>query len=171
MNTDAYLKAHYGLLREDATGALRDGANELKDMPNTDEEYFDGKYGIYEKTFIIGYTPSTRGFAVRITFSTRRANRKIIWEQSKRLTTGTLVVLSPKSDMFKKHAVVATVAARPLSNLELNPPEIDLFFSSPADVEIDPGVEYVMLESRSSYFEATKHTLLALQKMMLEQYV
>jgi len=76
---------------------------------------------------------------VRITFSLVRSGRKILWEQSKRLLTGSLVVLTPVNDMFATKAVVATVAARPLAALQQNPPEIDLFIARPDDFEIDPA--------------------------------
>jgi helicase required for RNAi-mediated heterochromatin assembly 1 len=115
--------------------------------------------------------PSTRGLAVRVTFSLFRIGKKVVWEQSKRLTTGSLVVLTPANDMFKKKTVVATVAARPLSALEQDPPEVDLFIARAEELEIDPAVEWVMVEDRRSLYEAHRHTMLALQKMMREEYV
>jgi helicase required for RNAi-mediated heterochromatin assembly 1 len=94
--------------------------------------------------------------------------KHIKWEQSKRLITGSLVALSP--DDFQTTCVLATVAARPLSALDQNPPEIDLFFARPEDQEIDPMKKWVMVECRSSFFEASRHTLLALQHMMREPF-
>ena len=67
--------------------------------------------------------------------------------------------------MFKSKAIVATVAARQLATLNQDPPEIDLFIARAEDLEIDPAVKFVMVEERSAYFEASRHTLLALQKM------
>jgi helicase required for RNAi-mediated heterochromatin assembly 1 len=92
------------------------------------------------------------------------------WEQSKRLITGTLVALSPFGDNFQTTCILATVAARPISALAQNPPEIDLFFARPEDQEIDPMKKWVMVECRSSFFEASRHTLLALQHMMREPF-
>jgi helicase required for RNAi-mediated heterochromatin assembly 1 len=108
---------------------------------------------------------STRGIALRVTFSTFRAQKKILWEQSKRLISGSLVVLTPAADMFQSKAIVATVAARQLVTLNQDPPEIDLFIARAEDLEIDPAMKFVMVEERSAYFEANRHTLLALQKM------
>lgn len=105
---------------------------------------------------------------MRVTFSLQRAGKKILWEQSKRLITGSLVVLTPAADMFQSKAIVATVAARPLEGLNLNPPEIDLFIARAEDLQIDPATEFVMVEERTGFFEADRHTLLALQKMMRE---
>ena len=74
-------------------------------------------------------------------------------------------MLTPAADMFNSKAIVATVAARQLATLNQNPPEIDLFIARAEDVEIDSAMKFVMVEERSAYFEASKHTLLALQKM------
>jgi helicase required for RNAi-mediated heterochromatin assembly 1 len=107
---------------------------------------------------------------LRITFSTFRAQKKILWEQSKRLITGSLVVLTPASDMFQSKAIVATVAARKLAVINQDPPEIDLFIARAAELEIDPAMKFVMVEERSAYYEADRHTLLALQKMATEPF-
>lgn len=95
----------------------------------------------------------------------------MIWEQSKRLITGTMVALTPAEDMFKEVCRVAVVAARPLAGVSQNPPEIDIFFADPEDFEIDPQQEWVMVEARVGYFESYRHTLLSLQKMAQERQV
>jgi len=107
---------------------------------------------------------------LRITFSTFRAQKKILWEQSKRLVTGSLVILTPATDMFKSKAIVATVAARKLATINQDPPEIDIFIARAEELEIDPAMKFVMVEERSAYYEADKHTLLALQKMATEPF-
>ena len=104
-------------------------------------------------------------------FSTARAGKRILWEQSKRLLSSSVVVLTPKTDMFQKVCKVAVVAARPLDGLTTNPPEVDLFFASPEDLEIDPQEEWVMVESSAAYFEAYRHTLTGLQRLMTERYI
>jgi helicase required for RNAi-mediated heterochromatin assembly 1 len=53
--------------------------------------------------------------------------------------------------------------------LAQNPPEIDLFFSH-ADQQIDPMKKWLMIECRSSFYEASRHTMAALQHMMREQF-
>ena len=108
--------------------------------------------------------------AVRVEFSLRRAGKKVRWEQSKRLTSGSIVALTPANDMFRKICRVAVVAARPLVGLKLNPPSIDLFFRAIDEFEIDPQQEWVMVEARSAYYEAYRHTLSALQKIAHERY-
>lgn len=52
----------------------------------------------------------------------------------------------------------------------MNPPEIDLFFARPEELEVDPDVEYLMVEDRGGLFEANRHTLVALQRMMREPF-
>lgn len=91
------------------------------------------------------------------------------WEQSKRLIAGTLVAMSPFNDAFQTVCILATVAARPLSALQQNPPEIDLFFPH-YHQPIDPMQKWIMVECRSSFFEASRHTLMALQHMMREPF-
>lgn len=115
-------------------------------------------------------TFTQQGIAARITFSLRRAGKKIVWEQSKRLITGSMIVLTPAKDMFKKVCKVAIVAARPLAGLQQIPAQIDLFFATPEEIEVDPQMEWVMVEARTGYFEAYRHTLLALQKLMRERF-
>lgn len=78
------------------------------------------------------------------------------------------MVLTPANDMFKSKAVVATVAARPLAALNQDPPEIDLFIARAEELEVDPATEWVMVEDRGGLYEAHRHTMLALQKMMRE---
>ncbi|EME45071.1 hypothetical protein DOTSEDRAFT_52452 [Dothistroma septosporum NZE10] len=165
-----YLSTQYELLREDATRPLREAVARVRNKPSSGEDAFDGQIGIYDKTHVCGTMLSTRGVALRVTFSLARCGKKILWEQSKRLISGSLVVLTPADDMFKTKAIVATVAARPLAGLQQNPPDIDLFFARPEELEIDPAVEYVMIEDRGGFFEADRHTLIALQHMMKEPF-
>lgn len=79
-----------------------------------------------------------------------------------------MVALTPAKDMFKSICRVAVVAARPLEGLQQNPPEIDIFFATPMELEMDPQQEWVMVESKNGYFEAYRHTLRSLQKMATE---
>jgi helicase required for RNAi-mediated heterochromatin assembly 1 len=102
-----------------------------------------------------------------VTFSSIRVGKRIIWEQSKRLISGSLVALLPKNDLNK--VIVAVVAARPLSKLIENPPGLYLFCDS-LELDIDPAKEYLMVESRSSYFEADRHVLRGLQHMASESF-
>ncbi|KAF2431430.1 P-loop containing nucleoside triphosphate hydrolase protein [Tothia fuscella] len=169
---DEYLQAHYEMLREDTVRPLRETISWVKNNPDSreDQRQFGGNMGLYEKVKITAMTFSVRGLAIRVAFSLGKVGKNIRWEQSKRLITGSLVALSPSQDMFKTKCIIAVVAARPLVGLQSNPPEIDLFFARPEDIEIDPQMEFVMVEERASFFEATRHTMLALQKMMGESF-
>ena len=116
---------------------------------------------------------SFRGLSAKMAFSLSRVKKLIRWRQSKRLITGTLVALSPADEPFEDpgKVLLATVGARPISALETNnPPEIDLFFAHPEYYDFDPARKWVMVESRASFFEASRHTLLALQHMMREPF-
>jgi hypothetical protein len=119
-----------------------------------------------------GILLSSLGAAFRVEFSTERAGKQIRWAQSKRLVAGTIVALTPQRDMFRSICKIAVVAARPiLGGLDQNPPSIDLFWSDPNDAVIDPVGHYVMVESRTGYYEASRHMLVAMQKLMTEKYV
>ncbi|KAI9664287.1 MAG: hypothetical protein M1829_005842 [Trizodia sp. TS-e1964] len=160
-----YIGAHYQLLREDTVAPLRDAVDELRAEPSTlDNE----RVCVYENVRITGLTFSPQGPAAKVTFTAARAGKRIAWSQSKRLVQGGIVALTPASDMFQTKCIVATIAARPLSGVEERS-EVDIFFADPAEIEIDPQEEFVMVESRTGYFEATRHTLRALQLLMTER--
>jgi len=96
--------------------------------------------------------------------------KKVNWEQSKRLLTGTIVALTPAREPFKSVCHVAVIAARPLASLQQNPPEIDIFFGGPDELEIDPQQEWLMVESRNGFYEGHRHTLKGLQKLATESF-
>jgi helicase required for RNAi-mediated heterochromatin assembly 1 len=123
-----------------------------------------------KQCYIKGFTFSPQGIAAKVSFSYKRAGKKIIWEQSKRLISGSLVALSPAVDGFQTTCVVAVVAARPLDGVKHTPPEIDIFFGSPEEIHMDPQQEWVMIEAKTGYYEAARHTLVALQKLTGEVF-
>jgi len=169
-SNDDYLGTKYELLREDAIRPLRDAVAEVRKSPYKDEAEYDNSIGIYDPVYITSLVFSNRGLATRVAFSLSRVKKHIRWEQSKRLITGSLVALSPADDAFQTTCILATVAARPVSALQQNPPEIDLFFARPEEQEIDPMKKWMMVECRASFFEASRHTLLALQHLMREPF-
>lgn len=70
----------------------------------------------------------------------------------------------------KSKCKVAIVAARPLELVQRHPPELDLFFGRGEDVDVDCTQDWIMIEERSSFFEARRHTLVALQRMVDEKF-
>ena len=166
-STEKYLRAHYELQREDAITPLREAVDKFRKDPDMTDDH---GISIYEKVHICGFTFSQLGMAARIRFSTNRAGRQILWQSSKRLVSGTLVALTPADNNFESKSIVALVAARPQVGLELNPPEIDIFFCRPEDIHIDPQQEWTMIEAKQGYFEAYRHTLKALQKQSHESF-
>jgi helicase required for RNAi-mediated heterochromatin assembly 1 len=104
------------------------------------------------------------GVCVKVSFSLNRAGKHVRWQQSKRLIPGTLVCIS--QDEFQTFKV-ATVAARPLSGLAMNPPEVDLVFQAD-QLEIDVTKPFLMVEARQGYFEAFRWILKAMQRMTEE---
>ncbi|KAF1970981.1 P-loop containing nucleoside triphosphate hydrolase protein [Bimuria novae-zelandiae CBS 107.79] len=174
-SNEEYLGTQYDLLREDALRPLRQAIEEVRRNPYLDEASYSSSsgIGIYEPVYLKAVQFSFGGLSAKMAFSLSRVKKLVRWKQSKRLITGTLVALSPADDAFHDHSKVllATVGARPLSALESNnPPEIDLFFVHPEEYDWDPTRKWIMVESRSSFFEASRHTLLALQHMMREPF-
>ncbi|KAL5386844.1 hypothetical protein DPSP01_003862 [Paraphaeosphaeria sporulosa] len=172
---EEYLGTQYDLLREDAIRPLRQAVEEVRKDPWRDESDYppSSGIGIYEPVYLKAVQFSFRGLSAKVAFSLSRVKKLIRWSQSKRLITGTLVALSPADDAFQdpSKCLLAIVGARPLTAVESNnPPEIDLFFVEPEQYDWDPARKWIMVESRSSFFEASRHTLLALQHMMREPF-
>ncbi|KAF2759162.1 hypothetical protein EJ05DRAFT_485224 [Pseudovirgaria hyperparasitica] len=175
---DAYLEAQYRLVREDSTRALCDAVEALHRNPNgLEADFADSRFGIgtgigiYEKVTPVAFTTApARGVAVRVVFSLRRVGKKIRWEQSKRLISGTLVALSPAADCFRSRCVMAVVAARPLDLLGEYPPAVDLFFPNDEEMCLDSNEDMIMVENRAAYFESDRHTMVSLQKLMKEPF-
>ena len=65
---------------------------------------------------------------------------------------------------------MAVIAARPLEGLNHNPPEIDIFFAAPNEIQIDPQEEWLMVESRNGFYEGHRHTLQSLQMLAKERW-
>ncbi|KEF61299.1 uncharacterized protein A1O9_02864 [Exophiala aquamarina CBS 119918] len=167
---DRYLKTQYTLLREDAVGSLRDAILDFQKDPTTMDTF---KFSVYDQVHISGFTFSRRGLAARIKFCTNRAGKKISWMTTKRLTSGSIVALIRKKDKMVDFSgvITAIVAARPLAGVLCEPPEIDIYFGRPEDIQVDPQEEWIMIEAKQGYFEAYRHTLQALQKLHQEKYL
>jgi helicase required for RNAi-mediated heterochromatin assembly 1 len=182
---EAFVGAQYQILREDAIAGLRRSVADIKATPNMQDSkdtciYDHVRSPLFVQEFELtshqvsfkGILLSSLGAAFRVEFSTERAGKQIRWGQSKRLVAGTIVALTPQRDMFRSICKIAVVAARPiLGGLDQNPPLIDLFWSDPNDAVVDPVGHYVMVESRTGYYEASRHMLVAMQKLMTEKYV
>ncbi|KIW76317.1 hypothetical protein Z517_11063 [Fonsecaea pedrosoi CBS 271.37] len=166
---DRYLKTHHALLREDSVGCLRDAIQEFIRDPTTSDTM---KFSVYDQVHIVGFTFARRGVAARIKFTTRRAGRRIKWANSKRLVSGSIVALLPAKTktIDLNDMVVAVIAARPLAGLLSEPPEIDIYFARPEEIQLDPQKEWLMIEAKQGYFEAYRHTLKALQKLSSETF-
>ncbi|KAF7955588.1 hypothetical protein EAE96_004514 [Botrytis aclada] len=161
-----YLGFHYQILREDAVAPLRQSVAEFKtnnDMSDTQDT------SIYTDVHLVGLQLSHLGPAFRIELSSDKAGKRIRWEQSSRLTQGSLLCLSPTSDKFRSICKVGTVAARPIEcGLDCDPPRVDIFFGDDRDIILNPTESYIMIQSRVGFFEAYRHVLVALQKLVTE---
>ena len=169
-----YLETQYKLLRLDTMLPLKRAVEEVRGAPHLVEAESTEKVRIYDNVYLTGLTVARDGFAVRAEFSTSRVEKKINWPQSKRLKSGTLVALTPAEDNFRTKCVVAVVASRPLSSVVVErheKPAIHLYFGDPSQIEIDPQVQWLMVEGSNGYWEAARHVLKALQSLTQERLV
>ncbi|KAJ9131742.1 Helicase required for RNAi-mediated heterochromatin assembly 1 [Pleurostoma richardsiae] len=158
---ETYLAVQYQILRAEGVEGLRYSVDCFRRNPGMMD---DQETCTYVKVRIRGYLMTRLGPACRISFSTERAGRKIMWQYSKRLTPGTLVALTPVGDSFSSICKVGVVAQRPYHNgLDQNPPQVDIFWADIDNAVVNPGQELVMVESRNGYFEAIRHALVGLQ--------
>lgn len=63
---EAYLSAHYGLLREDTLRPIRDAVVNLRAEPDGDEAFFGGEFAIYNKVRIRPETHLSHGQSLKI---------------------------------------------------------------------------------------------------------
>ncbi|KAJ4204604.1 hypothetical protein NW759_014825 [Fusarium solani] len=174
LEKDGYLESQYRMCRFEGTELLRRAVNEFRNRPQVAE---GSDFYIYTQVHVQGYMFARAGPACRISFSTERSPTQVVWSQCTRLTTGTLVALSPSRDNFKTQCYVAVVAARYLiGGLEPNPddgenentpPRIEIFWSNCQDAILDPSAELVMLEAKGGYFETVRHAMVGLQHAAL----
>ena len=167
-----YFRTHYELLRYDTLEPLCLAVDEINGRPNILESSSKENARIYDKVFITGLTLAREGFALEVEFSLNRVGKKILWAQSKRLKTGTAVILTPAKDYFRSKTIVAIVASRRLAQLEVSHPQrpkVHLYVGDPGKVEIDSQVEYLMVEGNGGYWESSRHVLKALQQMTDEK--
>ncbi|KAK2601424.1 hypothetical protein N8I77_010874 [Diaporthe amygdali] len=154
-----YLEALYKILRFEAVEGLRFSINDFKSNLTMND---DQDTCIYTKVFVKGYLMTKLGPVCRVSFSTGRAGRKILWKQAKRLTPGRIVALS--GDNFQTDCRVGIIAQRPIEGgLDQNPPTVDIFWRNSEESIIDPDHELVMIESRNGFYEAVRHALIGLQ--------
>ncbi|WXC45648.1 hypothetical protein QX201_005348 [Fusarium graminearum] len=167
---NAYLEFQYAMNRFEGTELLRQAIKDFREKPLKSDR---DKFYVYTQVRIHGYLLAKTGPACRISFSTECSETKVVWHQSTRLTPGTLVALSPRSDNFNAQCFVAVVAARYLlGGLEPNfddgednstPPRIEIFWSNVETAMFDPSVELVMIEAKGGYFETVRHAMVGLQ--------
>ncbi|EPY51210.1 helicase Required for RNAi-mediated heterochromatin assembly Hrr1 [Schizosaccharomyces cryophilus OY26] len=159
---DHYLSVHYTLLREDAISPLRESVLRYKKDPTS---ISSPSFAVYDHVRVVGHIIATGSVVSKLSFSVR-AQKRIPWATSRRLISGSIVLLS--EDNFE-HFRVGTVCARPLSGLKKYPHEVDVFFND-LNLSLDSRKEFVMIEATSGYWEAYKHVLSSLQKLSVHHF-
>ncbi|KAI0173012.1 P-loop containing nucleoside triphosphate hydrolase protein [Hypoxylon sp. FL1284] len=158
---DTYLETHYRLQREEAITMLRYSIRKFKGDPTMTD---DNETCVYTRVFIRGYLMTRLGPMCQVQFSTERSGKKIRWTQTRRLTVGSLVVLSTAADGFETICMPAVVSDHTVRDgLDQNPPIIHIQWTDMNDAVMDPDEELVMIETRYGYFEAVRHAMVGLQ--------
>ncbi|SPO07287.1 uncharacterized protein DNG_09981 [Cephalotrichum gorgonifer] len=171
-NKNRYLEAQYRLLRHEGTELLRRSVQEFRQDPGMAES---SDTAVYTNVVVHGYLVSRIGMLCRIGFCPSRTDKRIRWNQSPRLTPGTIVALSPADDKFQNICLIANVVQRDLvGRLEPDlaagehpstPPRIDIAWADPKhDAILDPDTELVMVEARNGYYESVRHAMRGLQE-------
>lgn len=157
-----YLDVHFRLLREDCVSSIRDGIISFRQDPNfTSLDVF-----VYRNVKVIGVQCANEGIVYRVSFD---VDQEVNWACSSRLLYGSLICLSP--DDFET-LYWASVSVRD-PDLLAKKRQIDIRFPEGFNAivaDVNSGVTYRMVESISTYFEAYKHVLMALQNVELNAF-
>ncbi|XP_064484987.1 NFX1-type zinc finger-containing protein 1-like isoform X2 [Ornithodoros turicata] len=151
-----YLDVQFRLLREDFIRPLREGIRDYLSLEGGPADRLKD-VRLYTDTRIAGFSCTDAGLVHYVTFKTEK---RINWETSKRLLTGSLIAFS--LDGFQT-MLFATVVQRNVQLLSEG--KLPVQFSDLRKVaDVGQDIPFVMIET-SSYFEAYKHNLLALQQL------
>lgn len=169
-NTNHYLDVQFRLLREDYVRPLRENVEKYKISLNNSKKS-EKKFRIYSDVRVLCPYNTESGIVHLISFDVKSFS-KINWEVSKRLLPGSLLCLS--SDNFETMQF-ATVANRNPSKLREGQLEVYFEKLDKNIFSISSSEIFIMVESEA-YFEAFRHTLLALQQtkdneVPLQQYI
>ncbi|KAK5656431.1 hypothetical protein OQA88_4812 [Cercophora sp. LCS_1] len=165
---DAFLRALYEILRCEATEGLRYSVVECHNKTLVQQLLQDSEFTwVYAQVRVKAYLFARLGPIARVEFVPAMAdNRRINWIQSRRLTPGKIVAISTKADGFRSICKIATIAQRTYrGGLDQDPPQVDLMWANPADAELDPEAELIIVEPRNGFFEASRHALVGLQEL------
>ncbi|ELU14669.1 hypothetical protein CAPTEDRAFT_71969, partial [Capitella teleta] len=157
-----YLDVQFRLLREDFISPLRDGIKELlrsKKLGKVKQtrHNYQGDIRLYKNVHINVPFCGRNGILYKLRFDVATL-KKVDWDQSKRLLTGSLLCLSV--DNFKT-IVFAIVSERHVNQLRRGHILIELVDDW---IEFDHAAEYEMVEA-TAYFEAYKHNLKKMQEI------
>ncbi|ELU11073.1 hypothetical protein CAPTEDRAFT_190733, partial [Capitella teleta] len=159
-SVEHYLDVQFRLLREDFICPLRNGIQELlksKELSKQTKLNYQGDIRLYKGVYIDMPLCGRYGIVYRLTFDVTTLKR-VNWEHSKRLITGSLICLS--ADNFKT-ILFAVVCERDAKELSCGHILIEL--TDPWH-EVDSAVQYEMVEN-TVYFEAYRHSLKRMQEI------
>ncbi|XP_068745884.1 NFX1-type zinc finger-containing protein 1-like isoform X4 [Montipora capricornis] len=158
-NVEHYLDIQFRLLREDFLRPLREGIQLLMATPSDGKDDRLKDVRIYKNARNLDPIFTSKGVRYKIKFDVSEF-RRLEWENSKRLTYGSLLCLS--KDNFKTF-VFASVAERMLQDVRRGVIQIRVV-SPTSEERLKRGDVYQMVES-IAFFEAYRPVLIGLQMM------
>ena len=157
-SADEYLDVQFRLLREDCIRPLRDGIREYLKNRSRGENKRLQDIRVYENARILEPYCGNKGVVHLIEFNVTKL-KKIQWETTKRLISGSLLCFS--KDDFKT-ALFGTIVERDVTDLQEGQLYVHFEGLNIQLLNSNPYEEYVMVES-SAYFESYVHNLEALK--------
>ncbi|KAG4081169.1 hypothetical protein HA402_014617 [Bradysia odoriphaga] len=167
---DHYLDVQFRLLREDFIRGFRDGIREylrLIEKPLTSQKRIRiNDINIYSHVNVISSVISNGDLVYNAKFDTSDF-KKVRWQFSKRLMTGSLICLS--YDEFKTFCFATVTGQRDPDKLTRGEFRLKFEFQNKVTEQISPVVPLKMAES-NVYFEAYRHNLKVLQDFTSETF-
>ncbi|XP_037044307.1 NFX1-type zinc finger-containing protein 1-like [Bradysia coprophila] len=167
---DHYLDVQFRLLREDFIRGFRDGIREylrLMEKPLTNQKKVRiNDINIYSHVNVVSSVITNGNLVYNAKFDTTDF-KKVRWQFSKRLMTGSLICLS--YDEFKTFCFATVTGARDPDKLTKGEFRLQFEFQNKVTEQISPAVPLKMAES-NVYFEAYRHNLKVLQDFTSETF-
>lgn len=167
-DVEHYLDVQFRLLREDFVRPLRDGVREYGEKLLQADTVKAGKrkgirvnnIRVYEKVNFVGLKTEKDRIGLELCFDPEHKMGNVNWEYSKRLMTGTLLVLS--RDLSFANVILVTVSRRHTKELEKGRILVELCEGAVRD-ELFTG--YFRMVECQVFFGAYSHVLKALKNL------
>ncbi|XP_057863079.2 uncharacterized protein LOC131071300 [Cryptomeria japonica] len=167
-SVEEYLETHFRLIREDLITPYRQAVRELRRRKSCN---FNCKsltdIQIYNSVKMVGMRAENSGMEYVLKFSGIEGHNYVDWANGKLLMYNSLLCIS--GDEFETFFWAVVSSRRPRDLHVEN--KIGVRGIDKLEAKFEYGVEYVMFESTSAFFEAYQHVLKVLQRKEMEKLV